>query len=239
MSSSPGPLALVGSGEYLPSMQGIEAELIAGRAPRYVQVATAAVPDGEEVVAKWERLGQEQARRIGVEPVTITLRTREDGEDLSLIEQLNGAGLIYFSGGNPGFLADTLRGTPFIEQVIELWSNGTALAGCSAGAMAMTSWIPSLRHPIKGGTEGFGLLPHLRVLPHFDTFPRWVPDVITRVMHELPEGVSVVGIDEDTAIIGGPEQWKVSGRGSAWLLSNDGKTEFVSGSSLETPRSHR
>jgi len=40
----PGPLALVGSGEYLPQMAEIEGGLIAGRPPRYVQLATAAVP---------------------------------------------------------------------------------------------------------------------------------------------------------------------------------------------------
>ena len=33
---SPGPIALVGSGEYLPIMQEIEANLIAGRNPKYV-----------------------------------------------------------------------------------------------------------------------------------------------------------------------------------------------------------
>ena len=44
---SPGPLALVGSGEYLPQMAALEAALLVGRPPRYVQLATAAVPDEE------------------------------------------------------------------------------------------------------------------------------------------------------------------------------------------------
>ena len=39
-----GTIALVGSGEYLPVMTEIERGLIAGRAPRYVQIATAAAP---------------------------------------------------------------------------------------------------------------------------------------------------------------------------------------------------
>ena len=39
------PLALVGSGEYLEVMADIEAELIEGRPPRYVQLATAAAPE--------------------------------------------------------------------------------------------------------------------------------------------------------------------------------------------------
>ena len=41
-----GPLALVGSGEYLPSMLPIERSLLDGRPPRYVQIPTAASARG-------------------------------------------------------------------------------------------------------------------------------------------------------------------------------------------------
>ena len=67
----PGPLALVGSGEYLPQMAEIEGGLIAGRPPRYVQIATAAVPDGPPVVERWHNLGRAQAERLGVEAVIL------------------------------------------------------------------------------------------------------------------------------------------------------------------------
>jgi cyanophycinase len=234
MTTSPGPLALVGSGEYLPVMQDIESDLIKGRSPKYVQIATAAVPDGDEVVAKWERLGIEQAQRIGVEPVTITIRDRDEANDPAVVRKLDGAGLIYFSGGDPGFLADTVRDTLFITRISELWREGSALAGCSAGAMAMTGWIPSLRHPVRGGTEGFGLLPHLRVLPHFDKFPKWIPDVVSRIMRDLPDGVTVLGIDEETALVGGPNQWQVVGRGSVWILNRGDREQFIAGSSIST-----
>ena len=66
--SGPGPLALVGSGEYLVEMAGIEGALIAGRAPKYVQLATAAVQDGPSVDEHWHDLGNAQAKRLGVEP---------------------------------------------------------------------------------------------------------------------------------------------------------------------------
>jgi hypothetical protein len=45
----PGPLALVGSGEYLPVMAGVEGTLIEGRPPRYVR-ATAGSPPGTTVI---------------------------------------------------------------------------------------------------------------------------------------------------------------------------------------------
>src|ERR1700733_15355305 len=72
----PGPLALVGSGEYLPQMAEIEGGLIAGRPPRYVQLATAAALEGPRVTERWHRLGREQAARLGVEAVALPVLDR-------------------------------------------------------------------------------------------------------------------------------------------------------------------
>ena len=230
-----GPIALVGSGEYLPIMTDIEAGLIAGRAPRYVQIATAAVPDGPATLDRWHRLGVEQARRIGVTPVTVPVATREDANDPAIVELIDGAGLIYLSGGNPNFLAETLRDTKLWMAIEAQWRRGAALAGCSAGAMVMAAWVPTIRHPREGGTPGLGLLSHLRVIPHFDAFINRMPDVATRFLVGHDETVTVVGVDEDTAIVGGPEEWVVQGQSSAWILKGKERHEFRVGETLHTP----
>ena len=234
--SQSGPVALVGSGEYLPSMAEIEASLLVGRAPRYVQIATAAVPDGPDVVARWERLGVEQAQRLGVEPVTLHVESRADAADPSVVSQVAGAGLIYLSGGNPTFLADTLRDTPLWSAILETWGAGAALAGCSAGAMVMASWVPTIRHPQRGGTEGLAVLPHIRVIPHFDAFFSKVPDIAARFLVGRDDRVTVVGVDEETALVGGPENWTVQGRGRAWVLHGSARHGFAAGESVVTPR---
>ena len=230
----PGPLALVGSGEYLPSMTNFEASLLAGRPPRYVQLATAAVPDGVAVVERWHDLGRAQADRLGVEAVIIQVNDRADADNPALANLVAGAGLIYLSGGHPGYLADTLRDSAVWTAIVATWRAGAALAGCSAGAMAMTSWVPSLRHPRNGGTEGLALLPHLRVIPHFDAFAARVPDLITRFLVPHDPRISVIGIDEDTALVGGPTVWTVEGRQSVWRLTRDDRDELPAGSVLET-----
>ena len=226
---------MVGSGEYLPQMAEIEGDLISGRAPRYVQLATAAVPDGPDVVERWHRLGRQQAERLDVEPVILPVADRHDANDPHLAEQVAGAGLIYLSGGNPTFLADTLRGTAVWAAIVEAWRTGAALAGCSAGAMALTAWVPSLRHPRGGGVDGLALLPHLRVIPHFDAFASRMPDLLTRFVIPHDPEVSVLGIDEDTALVGGPHEWVVRGRSSAWRLTHEGREELVTGSLVVTP----
>ena len=231
----PGPLALVGSGEYLPQMADIEGALIAGRAPRYVQLATAAVPDGPPVVERWHNLGRAQAERLGVEAVILEVNDRRDANDSSIAAQVEGAGLVYLSGGHPAFLVETLRGTLVWEAIERAWRAGSALAGCSAGAMAFSAWVPSLRHPREGGTEGLGLLPHLRAIPHFDAFAARIPDMVTRFLLPKDPSIAVLGIDEETAIVGGPSTWTVKGRSSAWRITEDGREQFASGTSVTTP----
>lgn len=229
-----GPIALVGSGEYLPIMQEVEAALISGRNPKYVQIPTAAAPEGESSLHHWITLGKAQADRMGVEAVSVIAHDRNDADDPRIAEQVRGAGLIYLSGGNPAFLANTIRDTLLWREIESAWRDGAALAGCSAGAMALADHIPTLRLPTHPATSGFGLLPHIRVLPHFDKMFARLPDFMTRFM-KVPDGVSVVGIDEDTAIVGGPFEWEVKGRQSAWLFVDGHRVEYGHGQTLVTP----
>ena len=77
----PGPIALVGSGEYLPVMAPVEAALLAGRPARYVQLPTAAAEEGPGSVARWVALGAEQAQRLGVEAVPVMVLDRATADD--------------------------------------------------------------------------------------------------------------------------------------------------------------
>jgi len=228
---STGPIALVGSGEYLPVMQDVEAALLAGRAPKYVQIPTAAAPEGEKSLNYWVDLGIRQAERIGVSAVPVVVENRADANSPELAQLVKDAGLIYLSGGNPAFLANTLRDSLVWNAIHEAWQDGAALAGCSAGAMALADHIPGLRLTSHAPTRGLGAVPHIRVLPHFDRMFAHVPDFFARFMN-VPDGVNVVGIDEDTAIVGGPFEWEVKGRQSAWLFVKGHRVEFPAGSQM-------
>ena len=190
---NPGPLALVGSGEYLSSMGEVEGLLLEGRPPRYVQLPTAAAPEGEHSVRRWLDLGAAQADRLGVEQVPVVVRNRTEAETPDLARLIEGAGLIYLSGGSPTFLAQTLRGTAVWAAIVAAWGSGSSLAGCSAGAIALTGWVPAMRASHREPDPGLGLLPRLRVLPHFDKMLGWVPDLLTRALLHAPKGQACWG----------------------------------------------
>jgi cyanophycinase-like exopeptidase len=230
-----GPIALVGSGEYLPVMTDIEGALIAGRAPRYVQLATAAAPEGQKSLDRWHALGKQQADRLGVEQVIVDVRTREDADRPAFAAAIGGSGLIYLSGGNPAYLAETLRDTAVWRAIVAAHDAGAAVAGCSAGAMALADWAPRIRDLTRDQPSGLGLVPHVRVIPHFDTMPARVPGVLRNALLRLPEGTTLLGIDEDTALVGGPHEWAVQGRQSVWVLGDGTRHEYTSGTVLITP----
>lgn len=226
----PGPIALVGSGEYLPVMAQIEANLISGRGNKYVQIPTAAAQEGDRSLNYWRDLGIAQANRIGVQPVPLMITDRTKADDDEFVKQIEGAGLIYFSGGNPHYLADTLRDTKLWTAIYEAWLAGTALAGCSAGAMAIANHIPELRSFTRTTTPGFGLLPNVRVLPHFD---RMFMNIVSRIKHD--KELTVVGIDENTALVGGLDEWEVQGVGSVWVFFAGNKTQYKPGEKVVLP----
>lgn len=230
-----GTVALVGSGEYTEAMLDVEAGLLAGRPPRYVQLPTAAGREGTERIGYWVELGRAQAARIGVEAVPIVALDRAHADDPDLAAQVAGAGLIYLSGGDPGYLADTLRDTALWRAIVAEWQAGTPLAGCSAGAMVMAGRVPALRRPGAEPKAGLGLLPHIQVLPHFDRMLGWMPDLLTRPFLRPRPGVHLVGVDEDTALVGGPEEFTVRGRQSAWLLGDGRRQRYPAGSTLTLP----
>ena len=98
--------------------------------------------------------------------------------------------------------------------------------------MALAATVPDLRHPLRGGEQGLSVVPQLSVIPHFDRLAARMPDfVLNAVTHSGP-GVTVVGVDEETALVGGPDEWVVEGRQKVWVLTGDGRKGYAAGERL-------
>lgn len=226
---SAGPLALVGSGEYLPEMLEFERALLSGRPAKYVQIPTAAAPEGQATLNYWSDLGARQAQRLEVEVCELRISNKEDANNEALASQVADAGLIYFSGGNPHYLARTLKDSAVLAAVIAAWQAGAALAGCSAGAMAIAEDIPALREQLHDA-KGFGLIKNLMVLPHFD---RMFTRFASRLESLDTNATCVLGIDELTAVVSSGEGWQVQGLGSVHLYRGEKHLVFKTGEYFE------
>jgi cyanophycinase len=221
--NQPGALALVGSGEYLPEAQLLETELLRlgisrGKSNTYIQIPTAAGKEGDDRLDFWRQRGADQGARIGCEVKYLPVLSREDAYNAQWIEEIKGAGLIYFSGGDPVHLAEVFADTPMWEAIVGAWREGASLAGCSAGAMAFGGKIIGIRR--SHVTEGLGLLPEIEVIPHYDKFLGWLPDRITAAVMRNDAGTTLLGIDENTALVL-TDKWSKYGKGKVHVLRGE------------------
>lgn len=233
--ADPGPLALVGSGEFTPTMEATDARLLEGRPRRVAVVPTAASTEGDVVVRRWLDLAHGHYARLDAQVVEVDVRDRAGAQDPTVAALLDDVGLVYLSGGRPDHLVATLRGTPLLAAVLAAWEGGAALAGCSAGAMALAAgWPPFLR---AGGVwgQGLGLVPGTAVVPHYDRYVGWRPRYPQAVAAEAPDGWRVLGIDEDTALVHVDGSWSVEGVAAARWLTADGAVPVVGASASAPP----
>jgi len=236
----PGSIALVGSGEFLPIMADFEKSLINdgvknNKQPTYVQIPTAAGQESPERLKYWEELGKRQAELLQIEQRFLPIFNRADAEKEEFAEQIKDAALIYMSGGDPHYLANSLIDTPVWNAIYTNWQTGASLAGCSAGAMAMCTEIPNFRFTKREPTRGLNILPNLRVIPHFDKFFRWIPDSAAKVLMHAPENSILLGIDELTALVrrSNETHWIVQGEAKVHILQGAPKQELLHGDQVE------
>ncbi len=222
LSGVPGPVALVGAGEFLPQMAEVDRGLLAatGRSrPRVAILPTASYPDGEDVFQRWAALGVQHFRALGAEVEPVLVRGRAEAADEAFVQAIGEADLIYLSGGKPAFLLSVLDGSRLGSAITDAHARGAVVAGCSAGAMVLAGRLPGLRGrmlpwPLRWRT-GLGLVPAAAVLPNYDAWPEPLSALMAL---QAPRGMVVIGIDEDTAVVGRDGAWQVQGlaRATVW-----------------------
>jgi cyanophycinase len=226
----PGPLALVGSGEYTAAMNETDRALLnlLGPQPRVALVpAASGLEPGSP--ARWNAMGREHFAALGVAVAPLELIGPDDAKRPEIVAALAEADLVYFSGGNPEYLTSTLRDSPAWSAISARHRAGAALAGCSAGAMMMGEYTIRVRQVAAGQppawVPGMAVVPGIAVLPHFDRLASFVgPEVFRAVIASAPQGITLLGIDEDTALVWlNTGSWQVMGRQSVSVFAADGE----------------
>jgi cyanophycinase len=218
-------LALVGSGEYLPPMEPVDRRLLA-LVPEPAQVVclpTAAGSEGTAVTGSWSRRGVAHFTRLGVAVEALPVVDRASANDETLAGRISHANFIYLSGGKPGYLADTLRDSLAWQAILHVIQNGGLLAGCSAGAMVQGEIIFGFPRQ----ASGFGLIPGVQVIPHFDEIPR---AMISVARLWVGPAKTVLGIEGNTALVRQPDgSFEVIGSGGVTVWTKEQKTRYLSG----------
>lgn len=229
---------LLGSGEFEPWTEPVDRWLLerATGDGSVLILPAASAPEGEEVFERWAAMGLEHYGELGIQADVVPLKTRADAERDDLIRMLGTASMVFFSGGNPAYLAGVLRGSTFWRAVLSEMDRGMAYAGCSGGVaclgqVAVDSSIGDFGSPDLW-KPGLGLFPRTYFGPHWDALDRYVPGLQAMLVSAVPAGSVLMGIDERTAAVGDGVDWSVMGAGAAWLMDGGREDSFPSGATF-------
>ena len=232
-----GPLALAGGNEFQPGNEDQDALLVAAAksrpGPAYVVPTAAARGGPEQAVASATRW----FARLGLEIEELHVLTRSHANSQLVAAQAAEGSFFYLVGGDPGHTAATLLETAVWRAIVAAWQGGAALAGSSAGAMAMGEWT-LIRDRFKGDMRrlyrpALGLLPRAAVLPHFETFGhRWAASALERA----PTADTVLlGVDERSAALWDGRAWTARGPGSVTVIRGEHRVVSPSGTAIALP----
>ena len=229
-----GLIALVGAGEYLPVMEDVDRYLLGsvkvdGHKPRVVCLPTAAGQEGDESIGRWSRMGIEHFTKLGAEVEAPRIIDRASANDPQFESILESADLIYFSGGNPIHLFETMNGSRAWAAAQKAWARGSVYAGCSAGAMILARRLPNFRNLGIGTIDGFGVVPADYVMPHFDHAGPFKA-LVNLLQTQMKDGQRMIGIDENTALVGklGGE-WKAMGTSKVHVMTRKQTRLYAAG----------
>ncbi len=230
-----GLIALLGAGEYLPVVDPIDRYLLSslhveGRKARVVCLPTAAGQEGDASVNRWSSMGVEHFQNLDADVTALPIIDRASADDPRYESALESADLIYFSGGSPVYLYQTLQGSRAWNAAQKAWARGAAYAGCSAGAMILAQTVPNFRLMGAASQPGFGVLPAAYVLPHFDRAPSVFKPMIFALRRSLKKGQFIIGVDENTALVGRlGGDWQVMGVGEVHVISKNSEQTYSAG----------
>src|SRR5207253_4857323 len=76
---------------------------------------------------------------LGLSVEELPVLRRGDAQSAELAGRARSGGFFYLVGGDPGLVVTVLTGSRVWEAIAAGWAGGAALAGSSAGAMALCS----------------------------------------------------------------------------------------------------
>ena len=209
-----GTLALVGGAAWRENCT-FDAGLLETSGAKEVLVlpTAAAYEHPEKIVAAAERYFEP----LGATSRALMVLSRPDALEQANVDAVKEARFIYVVGGSPMHLRSVLMHSPLWDAIVDAWHAGAVLAGSSAGSMVLCDPMVDPR----GGafTLGLGLVAQMAVIPHHDL---WSHEKEKRTIALAPEGLVLVGIDEQTALIRSPDGgWRVEGAGKV-VVYRDG-----------------
>jgi cyanophycinase len=213
-------LVLIGGAEEKGASAEILGRFVEVLGKRKLVVMTCATEDPH---GAWERY-RDAFTNLGVTDIAhVDIRDRVAALDDDVSKPLDGAGGVFFTGGDQLRITSHIAGTPVFQRIRSMVDEGGVVAGTSAGAAVMSDTMliggASDNTPRVGDiasmAPGFGFLNGYIVDIHFSERGR-----MGRLVGAVAQNPSVmgIGIDEDTSVFVGAGCAEVVGNGGVWFV---------------------
>ena len=175
-----GRLALVGGDEFRQGCESMDATILVWRMRRFEHPVVLIVPTAAafENPARAADNGVRHFRSLGADASPLMVLSHDDAMDAGMASEIESADVVYLTGGNPAHLLDSLQDSLLLDAIQSSLESGGTLAGSSAGAMVMGSWMR-----FRGEwTRTLGVAAGMATLPHHerarDCLPRWLLEAV-------------------------------------------------------------
>jgi cyanophycinase len=220
-----GTVILVGGDEFRPDCEAMDRALLAmaERQPaRVVIVPTAAAFERPDLAA---RHGVDYFEALGATASAAMILTKQDANDTALVSGVAGSDVIYLTGGNPSYLADTLMDSAAWRTIVERHGQGGMVAGSSAGAMVLAGLM---RAGAGKWAAGLNLAPEVAVIPHHPDRP--LGDT-AQVRQNLSAAYTVLGMPTASGCwTSDGRMWHAVGARPIWVYRPAGIQAYPPGS---------
>jgi cyanophycinase len=211
-----GTLVLVGGGEFGAGLAELDARLLAdcGTGDVVVIPAAAAYEHPERVVER----AAAHFGELGGTVRALDILHRTEADTVENAEAVRAARFVYLTDGSPLHLRSVLKDSALYDALLASYHRGGVLAASGAGATVLCDPMVDPR----GGayTVGLGVVRNLAVFPYHGTAADHLRE---RSLDLLPAGATLVGVDEETALVRAPDgSWSVAGTGHVTLYGSDG-----------------
>lgn len=207
-----GYLVFNGGDSFTPEMRGASRVWLryvrseqSKRVPRVVVVPVAAMDKHQKIAYQTSQHFGRLNTKTDYKLITSQLLANTQSE----YEVLDKVEVVVLTDGSAYDMIERMQGTHTEKALHALLERRAALVGTGASAMALGAvywfgreWLP-----------GLGIASHLAILPHYNVVGgRYTPE---RLLRDLPEGVTLMGVDQETYLICHPDgHYEVAGAGT-------------------------
>ena len=185
-------------------------KLVAPKPPSVLVIPTAAADAPDKAASN----GVRHFERLGAQASALMVLDGSDANNKDLVDIIDDYTHVYFAGGSPDYLLNALKDSLLLRRLRHWNAQGGILAGSSAGAMVMGTYM---RSPQKGSwvdgldvCQGFAALPH-----HEESDP---VEVSKSLKENLPGEAYVLGIDAQTCCLQSRCRLEGTGGGSGYRV---------------------